>query len=247
MKKIALLFTYSLLTTLGEVILNDTFPQNDSMTTTLFMEQDGGIDITDGLLERIHPSCRVAFSDPIDPCTIPLTPSKLNRAQENISGFQGFPELKSVLPPNDSCDFFMLYDPPEFGTLYLSNVDSSNITNVTGLTGIDIDSLFYYEPNPLFIGVTSDTFGLLKCGELDNDEGIYCDSIQINMTIIYEEPCDYTDIEKYCCVSTNSTFPCDVLANDSILIASIFPAPDYTVSDLSINNILMSPDRFFGY
>lgn len=323
MKKIALLFTHSLLAysllaqnmpdaindtlilvqdakLLGEVILNDTFLENDSMTTTLLMEEDGGIDITDGLLERfcangsfcytpdsgfvgidtftyiltdsignmdtamvflrvlpqnnvrygtsiigctstIHPSCRAAFSDLPDPCTIPLSPSRFNRAQENISGFQGLPELKNLLPPNDSCDFFMLYDPPEFGTLYLTNVDSSNVFTNDSLSDINLDSLFYYEPDPLLIGLTQDSYGLLKCAVLEADS-IYCDSIEVIMTIEYEEPCDYMDIKKYCCVSTTSTFPCDVLANDSILLNSIFPSPDYTVDSLSINTILMSPD-----
>jgi len=322
MKKLILLFAYSLTTyclvaqnsppdaandtltvtqdnkLLGEIIFNDSDPENDSIYTTLLTVPDGGIEVGDGTLEyfcpnggfcyqpdvgfvgvdtftyvltdslgnmdtatvflnviaqdsitygatlrggcvvTVHPSCRAAFFDLLDPCEIPLSPSRLNRAA-GISGFQEFPEWKSLLPPNDSCDFFALYDPPQYGTLYLTNVDSSNVVTTAGL---NIDSLFYYEPNPLFIGLTNDSFGLLKCGELDDGE-IYCDSIEIDMTIIYEEPCDYTDIEKYCCVSTTSTFPCDVLANDLALLDSIFPAPDYTVSGLEISNILMSPDN----
>lgn len=323
MKKFALLFTYLLMTCclmaqnqptlavndtftviennklLREVIFNDSDPENDSIFTTLLTEIEGGIEVSNGVLEYFcangafcyqpdigfvgtdtftymltdsfgnmdtamvflnveaqdsiifgaafnracvvtcHP-CKAAFTNRIDPCTIPLSPSALPRPIGSISGFQNFSEWKSLIPANDGCDFFALYDPPDFGTLYLTNIDSSNVTTDLDSSDVNLDSLFYYEPNPLIVGLTSDTFGLLKCGELD-DGGIYCDSIEVTVTIIYDEPCDYTDIEKYCCVSTTSTFPCDVLANDLALLDSIFPEPEYTVSDLSISNILMSP------
>ena len=322
MKKSTLLFTYLLMTycltaqnqppvavndtltviegnkLLGEVILNDSDPENDRIFTALLTEIEGGIEVSNGVLEYFcangafcyrpdfdfvgtdiftyvltdsfgnmdtatvflnveaqdsitfgtalrracvvtcHP-CKAAFSNRIDPCTIPLSPSALARPAENISGFQPFSEWKNLIPTNDSCDFFALYNPPIFGTLYLTNMDSSNVTTDLDSSDVNLDNLFYYEPNPLFVGLTSDTFGLLKCSE--DSEGIYCDSIEVTVTIMYDEPCDYTDIEKYCCVSTTSIFPCDVLANDLALLDSIFPVPEYTVSDLSISNILMSP------
>ncbi len=229
-------FTYVLTDSLGNMDTAIVFLNVAAQDSIAFGAKSGGCTST------ILPNCRTAFNAPRDPCTIPLRPSKLNRAVEGISELQdGFLEWKNLLAANDSCDFFALYDPPDFGTLYLANVNSSNVAIDTIDGDFDLDSLFYYEPNPLFIGVTNDSFGLLKCGELDDGE-IYCDSIEIQMTIIYEEPCDYTDIEKYCCVSTTSAFPCDVLANDLALLDSIFPAPDYTVSGLVISDILMSPD-----
>jgi len=75
MKKIALLFTYLLMTyclaaqnqppvavddtltliegnkLLSEVILNDFDPENDSIFTTLLTEPEGGIEVSDGILE----------------------------------------------------------------------------------------------------------------------------------------------------------------------------------------------------
>jgi len=319
MKKFALLFVYLLLThslsaqnqppvamndtltlipntkLLGEVILNDTDPENDSITTTLLTEADGGIDITDGLLERFcangsfcytpnmdfvgidtftyiltdslgnmdtatvflhvilpdsitygalaRGGCTVTIwpcrLDQPDPCEIPLRPSKLNRRQvapEELEEIIHNVEFKSLLPPNDTCDFFVLYDPPQSGNLYLTNVNDSNVASTSG---VNIDSLFYYEPT--LVGATFDSFGLLKCGELDDGE-IYCDSLEIDLIIEYDPTCGFAVPDKYCCVSTTSTFPCDVLANDLVLIDSLFPAPDYTVMNVTIADILMQPD-----
>ena len=259
MKKITLLFTFLLMNyclaaqnqppiavndtltliegnkLLGEVILNDFDPENDSIFTTALTDpEDGVLDyfcangsfcyqpdpsftgvdtftyvLTDslgnmdtatvflnieannaitfgsalriGCTSTVIPSCRTVFVNRIDPCTIPLRPSALLRGVTNLSGFQGESETKNLPPPSDSCDFYLLYDPPDFGSMYLSNIDSSNVITTAGAP---IDSIFYYEPDFAFIGVTSDTFGVLKCGALDDGE-IFCDSIQYSVTQRY--------------------------------------------------------------
>jgi len=322
MKKITLLFTYLLMTCclmaqnqapnavddtptviegsklLGEVILNDDDPDNDSIFTTLLTVPEGGIEVSNGVLEYFcangsfcyqpdpnfvgvdtftyvltdslgsmdtatvfieviapddsnitygasllracvvtdHP-CRVTVFERPDPCEIPLKSLNQELVSENTSDIQNSLSEKSALLTTDTCDFLMIYDEPDFGNLYLTSASNSNVDTTAG--DININGLFYYEPT--LIGATADTFGLLKCGILDNGI-IYCDSIEVVVEIIYDEPCDYTAIDTYCCVSTTTTFPCDVLTNDSEAIASIFPDSIYTVSAICISDILMSSD-----